>query len=195
MRMRILLALAFCLALPACDGGPADQPKFAVVDVARLMRDSEPGKAGVKFIESQQTGLQEKLDKIQDRLEKNPEDQAAMSELQKTYAEAQQTMQAESANVANLVYDLIQRALNSYRAQKGYPFIVTAEALAAYDPKIDVTDEVMAAVNKEKIEFKPAPKPAAALENEKPEAAGAEKPESGEKPASPAGQERDAGKK
>ena len=27
------------------------QPKLAVVDMARIMRDSEPGKAGVKFLE------------------------------------------------------------------------------------------------------------------------------------------------
>ena len=129
--------------------------------MARIMRDSEPGKAGVKFLESLQSGMQEKLNAIQARLEKDPKDEAAQKELQGVYMASQQRMQAEQQNVVNLLYDTIQRVLNAYREQQGYDIILSAEVAAAFNPKADVTAAVIAEVNKQKIDFKPLPEPAA----------------------------------
>lgn len=153
------LVLALGLFLVACQeqGVQTPQPKLAVVDTARVMRDSEPGKEGVKFLESRQAILQERLDAIQDRLEKNPNDEAAMQELQRVYAQSQQRMQAEQQNVVNLLFDTVQRVLNEYRASQGYDLILGAEAAAAFNPSADVTAAVIAEVNKQKLEFKPVP--------------------------------------
>ncbi|MDE7240442.1 OmpH family outer membrane protein, partial [Desulfovibrio sp.] len=110
------------------------QPKIAIVDMGRVMRDSEPGKEGVKFLESQQAGMQAQLDAIQDRLEKNPKVEAAMQELQRVYAASQQRMQAEQQNVVNLLFDSVQRVINSYRESQGYDIILGAEAVASSRP-------------------------------------------------------------
>lgn len=186
MRMFFVLpaALLLALSLLACQeqsGQPA-QPKIAVVDMARLMRDSVPGKDGVKFIESMQTDMQKKLDEIQDRLEKNPQDEEAMRELQRVYSSSQQRMQAEGQNVVNILLDAVQRVLNSYRESQGYDIIVGTDALAAFNPKIDVTEAVMAEVDKQKITFKPLPEnalPSQALGEDAP--AKAEEPSAEEK--------------
>lgn len=69
---------------------------------------------------------------------------------------AQQRMQVEQQNVVNLLYDTIQRVINTYRTDKGYAIIISTEAAAAYDSKSDVTNEVLELVNKQKLEFKPA---------------------------------------
>lgn len=137
------------------------QPKLAVVDMARVMRDSEPGKAGVKFLESLQNGMQDKLNAIQARLEKDPKDEAAQKELQSVYMTSQQRMQAEQQNVVNLLYDAIQRVINTYREQQGYDVILSAEVAVAFNPGADVTAAVIAEVNKQKIDFRPLPEPAA----------------------------------
>lgn len=149
--------------LPACQQTETKdaQPKLAVVDMARVMRDSEPGKAGVKFLESLQSGMQDKLNAIQARLEKNPKDEAAQKELQGVYMTSQQRMQAEQQNVVNLLYDAIQRVINTYREQQGYEVILSAEVAASFAPGADVTSAVIAEVNKQKIDFKPLPEPAA----------------------------------
>ncbi|MBD5539550.1 MAG: OmpH family outer membrane protein [Desulfovibrio sp.] len=136
------------------------QPKIAIVDMGRVMRDSEPGKEGVKFLEAQQAGMQEQLDAIQDRLEKNPKDEAAMQELQRVYAASQQRMQAEQQNVVNLLFDSVQRVVNSYREAQGFDIILAAEAVASAKPGADVTAAVIAEVNKQKVEFKPVPESA-----------------------------------
>ena len=165
MRIRLFMPLVFVLSfmLLACQQTETKdaQPKLAVVDMARIMRDSEPGKAGVKFLESLQSGMQEKLNAIQARLEKDPKDEAAQKELQGVYMASQQRMQAEQQNVVNLLYDTIQRVLNAYREQQGYDIILSAEVAAAFNPKADVTAAVIAKVNKQKIDFKPLPEPAA----------------------------------
>lgn len=136
-------------------------PKIGVVDIARLMRDSVPGKEGVKFIESQQAAMQKKLDEIQAKLEKDPKNEELMRELQRVYASAQQKIQAEGQNVANLIFDAVQRVINKYRQDNGYLILAGSDAVASYDPAIDVTKAVLAEVDKEKIEFKPLPEPPA----------------------------------
>lgn len=157
MRIRFLMPLALLclLLLPACQQAADNAgPKLAVVDMARIMRDSEPGKAGVKFLEGLQAEMQGKLNDIQARLEKDPKDEAAQKELQSVYMASQQRMQVEQQNVVNLLYDSIQRVLNTFRAEKGYEVIINAEAAAAFDAKADVTAAVIADVNKQKIDFK-----------------------------------------
>ena len=170
------LALLLSFMLFACQQGDNNaQPKVAVVDMARVMRDSEPGKAGVKFLESLQGDMQTKLNDIQQRLEANPKDAEAQKELQAVYMSAQQRMQVEQQNVVNLLYDTIQRVINTYRTEKGYAIIISTEAAAAYDSKSDVTNEVLDLVNKQKLEFKPVSPEAAAPAA--PEAAAAPKTE------------------
>ena len=159
MRIRLFMPLVFVLSfmLLACQQTETKdaQPKLAVVDMARIMRDSEPGKAGVKFLEGLQAGMQDKLNAIQARLEKDPKDEAAQKELQGVYMTAQQRMQAEQQNVVNLLYDTIQRVLNTYREQQGYDVIISAEVAAAFNPKADVTKDVIAEMNQNKVTFEP----------------------------------------
>jgi len=149
------LALLLSVMLFACQQGDnAAQPKLAVVDMTRVMRDSDPGKAGVKFLESLQGDIQTKLNDLQKRLEANPKDVDAQKELQAVYMSAQQRMQAEQQNVVNQLYDVIQREINAYRTEKGYAVIISSEAAAAFDSKSDVTNEVLERVNKQKVDFK-----------------------------------------
>ncbi|GHU94064.1 hypothetical protein AGMMS49974_02800 [Deltaproteobacteria bacterium] len=158
MQVRYSIPLLFVLMLPlsAClpetDGA---KPRFAVVDMQRIMRDAVPAKAGVAFLEEIHSGMQKKISAIQDRLEKNSKDEAAQKELQSVYMASQQRMQAEQQNVINLLDDAIQRVLSVYREQHGYDVILNAEIAAAYNPAVNVTTAVIVEVNKQKIEFKP----------------------------------------
>ena len=102
---------------------------------------------------------------------------------------SQQRMQVEQQNVVNVLYDTMQRIVNAYRTEKGYALIISSEAAASFDPKTDVTADIIAAMNKQKVEFKPvAPEgdaaAAPAAEASKP----ADKPagKAAEKPAAPA---------
>lgn len=166
--MRILFVLpvlfAGLLLLGACDSGNRQgmDVKIAVADVSRLMRDSVPGKAGIKFLESRQTKFQQELDDIQDRLEKNPSDEAAMKDLQRVYSASQQQIQAEGQKVAALLFDTLQRILDQFREKNGYTLILGQDTVASFAKSVDVTDALMKELDKEVIDFKPLPSQAPA---------------------------------
>ena len=86
MKIRYLfpLLLFCCCLLSACQQGEGTEsrPGLAIVDMARVMRDSEPGKAGVQFLEAMQASMQQELDTIQQKLEKDTDNEALQLELQ-----------------------------------------------------------------------------------------------------------------
>ena len=158
MHIRFLvlpLIVAGCLLAACQQSDTSAQPTLAVVDLARVMRDSEPGKEGVKFLEGLQNEVQSKLNVVQKKLEENPKDEAAQKEMQNIYVSAQQRLQAEQQNVVNVLYDVVQRTLNAYRVKKGYAVILGTEAALSFDSKIDVTKDILEAVNGQKVDFKP----------------------------------------
>lgn len=183
--MRIYFALPLLLAifLAGCNETATQQgPKVGVADVSRLMRDSEPGKEGIKFLESLEEEVKGSLQEINARLEANPEDEAAIQELQTVYASAQQSIQIQGQNVAGALYDLLQKVLDQYRAEHGYDFILGQDTVVSFNPAIDVTNAIMAELNKQKIEFKPVATPALTPAPAQPapaQAAPADEPEDG----------------
>lgn len=168
-----MLLLAGAL-LAGCNQAESSAPSVAVVDTARVFRDSDAGKAGVKFLEGMHEKMQAELNGIQESLAKNPNDQAAQQKLQETYMDFQQRMGAEQQNVLTQLNDVAQRAMDNYRTQNKLQVILGSEAALSFDKAVDVTTGVIAEMNKQKVEFKAtqpeAAKPAA------PEAAPADMP-------------------
>lgn len=158
MRIRILaisllLLSLLCAACQQGDNKAASGPSIAVVDVVRVMRDSEPGKAGIKFLEGIQADIQKQLDDIQGKLEKDRENQELQQQLQTLYMGAQQRMSAEQQNVLSQLQNVVQRTMDEFRKAKGYDVILSAETVASFDGKLDVTNGVIEAMNAKKVNF------------------------------------------
>lgn len=147
----LALTLAVCFGIAGCDNG--DSSRIGVVDLNRLMTESEPGKAGLGYIETRQKALQAKLDEIQDRIEKNPNDEAAMQELQTVYAASQQRIQSEGQAVVTRLLEAIQKTVDSFRKENGYAMLLRREALDSLDPALDVTSALMVEVNRLQLDF------------------------------------------
>lgn len=148
----MLLAI---LLLSGCISSESSTPAVGVVDIARVFRDSEPGKTGVKFLEGLHEKMQGDLNAIEKDLQKKPGDQAMQQKLQETYMAFQQRMGAEQQNVVTLLNDAAQRAMDAARAQKKLSMIIGGEAALSFDKSVDVTADVIAELNKQTVEFKP----------------------------------------
>lgn len=148
-------ALLMLMALTGCIPTEPTSPKVAVVDTARIFRDSEPGKAGVKFLESLHETMQAELNSLQDQLQKKPEDTALQQKLQETYMALQQRMGAEQQNIITLLNDALQRAIDNYRARKQLDVVLTNEAVLSYSKAVDVTADIIAELNTHNISFTP----------------------------------------
>lgn len=198
MRIRFVvlpLLLLFALAFAGCQQTEPSKPAVAVVDMSRLLTESEPGKAGMTFLEGLQSDMQNKLNAIQERLEKNDKDEEAQRELQMSYMTFQTRMGKEQQNVAGQLYDMLQKVLGEYRQAHGYQVIISREVVASFDAKVDVTDAVLAEVNKQKITFIPLEQDDAAPAAEEPAAPGQKAEPAAEKPAAaPATDKAPAGK-
>lgn len=158
MKLRHVLPLVLvCVFLvSACE---QQGSTFAVADLQRVMRDCDAGKQGVEKLSAIAREAEEKLKPLQDKLDKKPDDADLQAQLQQMYAPLQQRMQLEQQNVLNQLQDGILRVVNKYREQKGYAAILPSEVAFSIDPKLDVTNDLIAAVNAEKIEIKPLPEP------------------------------------
>ena len=151
--LTLLLALSLCLG--ACEEGTSKgAPTVGIVDLSRLVRDSEPGKAANAFLEKTQKSFNDRILALQDKLQANADDEKVRAEFQSLYLGLQQRMQAEEQNVNNVLLDHILRTVKEYRAKQGLGAIVRSEAVLDYDKALDITDMILDELNKKNIEFK-----------------------------------------
>lgn len=164
MRIRFMAVPLLLLSLlcAACQQGEekASGPSIAVVDLVRVMRDSEAGKAGIKYLEDMRAGIQKQLDDIQAKLEKDPENEQLQRQLQTVYMSAEQQMGEEQQNVLFQLQNVTKRVMDEFRKAKGYDVLLSAETLSSYDEKLDVTNDLLVEMNKQKVNFAPLDAPA-----------------------------------
>ena len=151
--LSLLLALVLCLG--ACEQSSSkNAPTVGIVDLSRLVRDSEPGKAANAFLEKTQKSFNDRILALQDKLQADTKDEKVRAEFQTLYLSLQQRMQAEEQNVNNVLLDHILRTVKEYRAKQGLGAIVRSEAVLDYDKALDITDMILDELNKKNIEFK-----------------------------------------
>lgn len=169
IRFLVLSLLVLCLAVSGCQQTQEPAVKVGVVDMNRLLRDSEPGKEASRFLEGMQKEIQQQIDDVQARLGKDPENEALQRELQAIYMGGQQRINAEQQNVVSQLLDLTQRLVNNYRKANGLSVVLGTDVAVAYDPALDVTNALLDEMNKQKVNF-------VSVSNPQPEAPAAEAP-------------------
>ena len=154
-RFVLLPLLACCLMFGACLPDSQSKNEIAVVDLGKLIRDSEPGKQAQAFLEGIQEDFNTRLMVQQKKVQANPDDQKAMQALETMYVSMQQRMQTEEQNVSNNLLEKILQTVKTFREAKGYKAVLRSEGVVDYDASLDVTPLVLDEVNKLKMEFKP----------------------------------------
>jgi len=152
-----LSALLFATLLLSGCISPADSSDsaVAVVDSTRIFKESDPGKAGIKHLETLHESMQAELNALQQDLQAKPNDEALQQKLQEKYLAYQQRISAEQQQVINTLNAAIQKAIDVCRVQKKLALIVGTDVALSYGPSADVTDMVISEVNKAKVEFHP----------------------------------------
>ena len=147
----LLLAV---LILGGClQSADSPTPAVAVVDSSRVFRESEPGKAGIGHLEKLHESMQAELGELQKQLQTTPDDAALQQKLQEKYLAYQERIGAEQQQVINVLNEHIQKALDTCRTQKKLTLVLGTDAVLSYAPVADITDAVIAELNKAKVEF------------------------------------------
>lgn len=169
--LRVWLAAAVVAAATGAAGAAfAEGLKVAVIDVNKVLNESEVGKDAKKKMESRFEELKKKIDvkndearKMKDDLDKQKillgkdklkekEDAlgAKVTELRQLTQEAEKEMQSRQGELSRSVLKLIEVQVDKVVAQEKIDLVIErAAGVVHVNPSLDITGKVLELVNKE----------------------------------------------
>lgn len=166
---KIFVIIFVSLFLLLFQGLSKAEQKIAVVDLYRVLNESEEGKKAVSELQSmldkRQKELEEKQKKIQSLKEEYDKKKAVLSEearkskedeierlsreLQRTAADYQVELQKKQNEITQSMLKEIRQIINEYAQKEGYSLVVEkAEQLILYTtPEVDITDKIISIFN------------------------------------------------
>ncbi len=133
--------------------------EIGFIDTVKILQQSVHGKEAIKILESAQTeGISklEELSKKRDEAEKAKDAEKMellTAEMQALAFSVQNEVQALQESIFATIGAELEAIVKEYRAKKGLAVIFNHADVITFDPKSDITDDIMEEFNKKKIEF------------------------------------------
>ena len=156
-RLGYVLMVLFLFTVIACTGEP---PKIGVVDVVRVVNDSNEGKkanAEVNdLVKAKQDAIKKKaeaIEKLKKGLErenskgKKDDFNKAAVEYQKLVAAADEEVKKKASELRKVVLDHIRKVLDTIGQEEKFLLILTNENVGYSQKSIDITDKVIKKYN------------------------------------------------
>jgi Skp family chaperone for outer membrane proteins len=163
MRALSVLALAGMIAVCFLTACSQDEPRFAVVDLGRVISESQEGKKANAELDAMVKGKKaaaaekaDEFDKLKKSLDKEPaatrksrEDDLARlgSEYQKMVAASESEIRNKASELKAGLLKEIKNILNTIGSEEKYLLIVSSENAPYYQKSIDITDKVIMKYN------------------------------------------------
>jgi len=172
----LLLMVAVASLLAACN----NTPKIAVVDGAKVFRESKPGQDAMAYLRTKSNDLQAEAKAAQEKVQakQSQENAAAFQEAVTKY---QTTMGSEQQRVVGLLQENFNKLLEKYRKDNKVDVVIAKDVVLSSDEATDITNKIIEEFNKTTIDLNA--KPAPAVDAAKP--ADAAKPEAAKVEAKP----------
>lgn len=159
--MRRILCLTVCCLLLSASAAYAEGLTFGVFDVQKVATESDALKAARAEIDKkfgkQKTELEKERESIEKKAEgfqkKRPTEkqQQALQKQHREYTEKTQAfmklLQAEEMRVRQELEQGIAKAAKEVATKKGYSLILDKAAAPYFDPKHDVTSDILTEIN------------------------------------------------
>lgn len=150
--MTAILSLSL-LSAPEAAPAQAGVTSVSVVDVARVIDASAPGKAGQRYID----GLKKELDAEMDKFKKETQGaKDAPARLARKESELEARYQAEYTRVTGLLLNELKRAVNGWlkeNKKKGIKVVIPAAAALGFAQSADISGEILRRLNAAAIDF------------------------------------------
>lgn len=147
----VMTALIF-LSAPEAAPAQAGETAVAVVDVARVIDASVPGKAGQRHIDEFKKGLDGEYEAFKKNLGAVKDDDPRLTQRQ---AQLAARYQAEFSRVTELLAGALRRATSEWLKgnKRGVTLILPAGAILAAAPGTDVGAEILPLFNAAAVDF------------------------------------------
>lgn len=168
MKKFLFVVFAFVLTLSIASVACAEL-KIGVVDIIRVLNESEEGKKAVaqlqSMLEERQKTLEEKQKKLQGLKEEFEKKRSVLSEdarkakedeidrlgreLQRTAADYQVELQKKQNEFTQSMFKEIRQLINEYAQKEGYSLILEkADQIILFTtPEVDITDKIISIYN------------------------------------------------
>ena len=166
-----LAAAAVAVATAVGSAAFAEGLKVAVIDVNKVLNESEAGKDAKKKMESRYEELKKKIDVKQDEAKKTKEEldkqkillgkeklkeredalKGKIDELRQLTQESEKEMQSRQGEMTREILKTIEGRLDKYIADEKFDLVLEKSAGVIHaSPSMDITAKVLELVNKEK---------------------------------------------
>lgn len=152
MRNFIALSSVFVLVALLCACATS---RVGVIQSVRIYQESNAGKAGLAYLEQVEQDVKVKAEAAQRLAESLPDNDELSKALQTFFVNCQEIMNNAQEQAVGTVQDLINRTIASYREEKRLSLIVQNDAAVSFDPNSDVTEDIIAEMNKSSVTFEP----------------------------------------
>ena len=149
--MRLIKAVTALLLVVCALAAPAFA-EVAVVDVARVIDASAPGKAGQKYVDNLKASLEAELERF---VKKTAKDKDAQAKTAQKQAELTAQFRAEYARVTNMVTAELRKIVADYikTNKRSVTVVVPAGGTLGFSAKADVSKEILRKLNAVKLDF------------------------------------------
>lgn len=169
MRLGIWAAAFAAVFALVAGAARAEGPKIAVIDVNKILNESDAGVAAKKKMEERYVELKKKIDALQEEARKMKEDldkqkillgkeklkeredalNAKLAELRQLTQEAEREMQTRQADLTRDVLKMIEAEVDKVVAQEKIDLLLERSAgVIHHSPSLDITARVRDLVNK-----------------------------------------------
>ena len=156
-----LLGAAFlALALLAGCNQPSGGASIGVVDEAAAFKDNQAAAKAMKYLQELGAPLQKKAEEAYKAMQQEQTDENVAA-YKKAMGELQMVMNGEQQRVVALIDAKFNEVLEKYRKDKGLTVILSKQSVIASDSTVDVTADIVAAMNAVQLDLTPPPAPAA----------------------------------
>ncbi len=134
--------------------------KIGVVDESAAFKDNKVTVAAMAYLQELGVPLQAKAEEAYKAMQaEQTEDNVAAYKL--AMGELQKVMNGEQQRIVALIDQKFNAVLDAYRAEKGLTLILSKESVISFSETIDITNDIVVAMNALELDFK-ALEPAAA---------------------------------
>jgi len=184
----LLAAAALALMLAAGCDRQDSSVKIGVVDEAAAFKDNKVAKDAMAYLQELGGPMQAEAEAAYKAMQENQTEETVAA-YKLAMGKLQNTMNGEQQRIVAMVDAKFNEVLEKYRAEKGLALILSKQAVISASDTIDITADIVAAMDGVVLDFTP---PAAAAAPEQGEAAPekaepeAAKPEAAPEAAKPA---------
>ncbi|MDD3311290.1 OmpH family outer membrane protein [Pseudodesulfovibrio sp.] len=155
---------------------------IGVVDEAAAFKDNKAAAKAMKYLQDLGAPLQKKAEEAYKAMQQE-QNEANVAAYKKAMGELQMVMNGEQQRVVALIDAKFNQVLETYRKEKGLTLILSKQGVIAADKTVDITADIVAAMDKADIDLTPPQAPAAPAAEAAPAAPA---PEQAAAPAAPA---------